>query len=428
MHMSYELAEKSLLGAMFEENYLILDSHMQAKFFQGHVHQMIYMVMRDLAQKGKPVDYITVMTGREPSELGGVNYVYGLKRFANVVRFDEYEEMLINQWKKQETARILQQAIEHEWSTDDVLRALGELEELRSSREATTLTEHLLTQYERPFRPDETKPGISTGLSDLDKILNGFQNCEYVIVAARPSMGKTDLLNHFALQASKDGHMPIIFSLEMSRKSMIDRMIASTGEYNRLRMRNPYKYFTEPQKDRWTSTLNRLNGGGIHIDDQSTLTVRKIKAKARNIIKTNPTKRPIIFIDYLQIIRSEGNVSNQTVAIGQISNDLKAMAKEFNCPVVVLSQLSRASEMRHDKHPVMSDLRDSGNIEQDADVIALLHREDYYDRDKAPTNLMEIEIAKHRNGPTGTITTIYSKETGKLYDFDQDHYKRRENR
>ena len=426
--MSYELAEKSLLGAMFEENYLILDSHMQARFFQGHVHQMIYMVMRDLAQKGKPVDYITVMTGREPSELGGVNYVYGLKRFANVVRFDEYEEMLISQWKKQETARILQQAIEHEWSTDDVLRAFGELEELRSSREATTLTEHLLTQYERPFRPDETKPGISTGLSDLDKILNGFQSCEYVIVAARPSMGKRTLLNHFALQASKDGHMPIIFSLEMSRKSMIDRMIASTGEYNRLRMRNPYKYFTEPQKDRWTTTLNHLNGGGIHIDDQSTLTVRKIKAKARNIIKTNPTKRPIIFIDYLQIIRSEGNVNNQTVAIGQISNDLKAMAKEFNCPVVVLSQLSRASEMRHDKHPVMSDLRDSGNIEQDADVIALLHREDYYDRDKAPTNLMEIEIAKHRNGPTGTITTIYSKETGKLYDFDQDYYKRRENR
>ena len=426
--MSYELAEKSLLGAMFEENYLILDSHMQARFFQGHVHQMIYMVMRDLAQKGKPVDYITVMTGREPSELGGVNYVYGLKRFANVVRFDEYEEMIIDQWKKQETARLLRQAIEQSWSTDDIQHALGELEELQGGRELTTLTEHLLAQYERPFKPEERESGISTGLRDLDQILNGFQSSEYIVVAARPSMGKTDLLNQFALQASQDGHMPIIFSLEMSRNSMIDRMIASTGEYNRLRMRNPYKYFTEPQKDRWTPTLNYLNTGGIHIDDRSTMTVRKIKAKARNIIRTNPTKRPIIFIDYLQFIRPEGNIINQTVAIGQISNELKAMAKEFDCPVVVLSQLSRASETRYDKHPVMSDLRDSGNIEQDADVIALLHREDYYARDQAPTNIMEIEIAKHRNGPTGKIKTIYSKETGKLYDFDQDDYERGENR
>ncbi|PIC67572.1 DNA helicase [Sporosarcina sp. P16a] len=428
MNMSYEFAEKSLLGAMFEENYLILDSHMQARFFQGHVHQTIYTVMRELAQEGKPVDYITVLTRREPSELGGVNYVYGLKRFANVVRFDEYEEMIIDQWKKQETARILQQAIEHDWSTDDVVHALEELDELNSGREVTILSDYLLTQFERPFLPDQTEPGISTGLIDLDKILNGFQDCEYIVVAGRPSMGKTDVLNHFALQASRDGHMPIVFSLEMNRNTMIDRMIASTGEYNRLRMRDPYEYFTEPQKDRWTPTLNYLNGAGIHINDKSSMTVREIKAKARYIIKTNPTKRPIIFIDYLQIIRPEGNVNNQTVAIGQISNELKAMAKEFDCPVVVLSQLSRASEMRHDKHPVMSDLRDSGNIEQDADVIALLHREDYYEKDKAPTNLLEIDIAKHRNGPTGTITAIYSKETGKLYDVDTEYYKRGENR
>ncbi|WP_158233828.1 DnaB-like helicase C-terminal domain-containing protein [Sporosarcina sp. P3] len=425
--MSYELAEQSLLGAMFEENYLILDSHMQAPFFQGRVHQTIYTVMRELAQEGKPVDYITVLTRREPSELGGANYVYGLKRFANVVRFDEYEEMIIDRWKKQETARVLQQAIEHDWSTEDIVHALEELEDLNSGREATLLNDYLLTQYERPFRPDLTEPGISTGLSDLDKLLNGFQDSEYIVVAARPSMGKTDVLNHFALQASKDGHIPIVFSLEMNRKTMIDRMIASTGEYNRLRMRDPYEYFTEPQKERWTPTLNYLDNGGIHIHDHCSLSVREIKAKARYIIKTNPTKRPILFIDYLQIIRPEGKIINQTVAIGQISNELKAMAKEFDCPIVVLSQLSRASETRYDKHPVMSDLRDSGNIEQDADVIALLHREDYYDRENEPTNIMEIEIAKHRNGPTGTVTTIYSKETGKIYDFDKDFYKRGEN-
>lgn len=205
---------------------------------------------------------------------------------------------------------------------------------------------------------------------------------------------------------------------------MVDRLVAATGEYNRLKMRDPYEYFTETQKNLWSVTLNHLKNADIQIDDHSGLAVNEIKARARSIIKANPAKRPIIFIDYLQIIHPEGKPFNQTQAIGQISSELKTMAKEFGCPVVVLSQLSRAVEMRNDKHPIMSDLRDSGNIEQDADVVIFLHREDYYEREKEPTNLLEIQIAKHRNGPTGTITTIYSKETGKLYTFDKNKQKR----
>ena len=417
--MSYELAEQSLLGTMLEENYWILDSHIQAQFFEGHVNRNIYTVMRELAQEGKSVDYITVLTKRDPRELGGANYLFGLKRFSNPARFEEYEELIIERWKKLETSRIIHLALQQEWRIPEILQALDELLELNSGGTCTLLNDYLVTQYERPFIPMETETGVMTGLTDLDKLLNGFQDSEYTVVAARPSMGKTDVLNHFALQAGWDGHMPIVFSLEMNRKTMIDRMIASTGKYNRLRMRDPYKYFTEPQKGIWTTTLNHLDGADIHINDQSGLTVNEIKARARSIIKANPDKRPIIFIDYLQIIRPEGKPFNQTQAIGQISRDLKTMAKEFDCPVVVLSQLSRGVEGRDDRRPVMSDIRDSGNIEQDADVIALLYREDYYGRGKEPTNLLEIQIAKHRNGRTGTITAIYSKETGKRYDFDQ---------
>lgn len=421
--MNYEFAEKSLLGTMLEENYLINDSGMQAMFFQTHVNQMIYTVMQELVQEGKSVDYITLLTKREPSVLGGANYLFDLKRFANAVRFDEYKDLVINHWKEREKSRLLHQAIQQNWNILDIQKSFDDLQDLNMETGCTLLTDDLVAQYERPFRPMEEAKGIATGLHDLDKLLNGFQDSEYIVVAARPSMGKTDILNHFALQAGWNGHLPIVFSLEMSRKSMVDRLIAATGEYNRLRMRDPHQHFTETQKNKWTGTLNHLNNATLHVHDRSGMSVNEIKAKARTIIKSSPSKRPIIFIDYLQIIRPEGKVFNQTQAIGQISSELKMMAKEFDCPVVVLSQLSRSVEARNDKRPIMSDLRDSGNIEQDADVVAFLYRDDYYERDREPTNLLEIQIAKHRNGPTGMITTIYSKETGKLYNFGKNKQK-----
>ena len=422
--MNYEFTEKSLLGTMLQENYLIIDSGIQAKFFTTHMNQLTFTTMRELADEGKSVDYITLMTRRDPRELGGANYLSDLRRFANAARFDEYKELIINHWKEREKLRLLHQASQQNWSILDIQHSFDELQGLHADTACMSLTDDLVAQYERPFHPEKEVKGTPTGLTDLDKMLNGFQDSEYIVVAARPSMGKTDTLNHFALQAGWSGHLPIIFSLEMSKKTMVDRLIAATGSYNRLKMRNPYEYFTETQKNLWTATLNHLKNADIRIDEHSGLTVNEIKARARSVIKANPMKRPIIFIDYLQIIHPEGKPFNQTQAIGQISSQLKTMAKEFNCPVVVLSQLSRAVEMRNDKRPIMSDLRDSGNIEQDADVVLFLHREDYYEREKEPTNLLDIQIAKHRNGPTGTITTIYSKETGKLYDFDKNKQKR----
>lgn len=157
-----------------------------------------------------------------------------------------------------------------------------------------------------------------------------------------------------------------------------------------------------------------IDNANIEIDDRAGLTVPQIRATARKIIKSNSGKKPIILIDYLQIIRGTNIRDNQTQAIGQISWDLKQMAKEFNCPVVCLSQLNRSVEQRQDKRPVMSDLRDSGNIEQDADVIAFLYRDDYYSKESESKNILEFIIAKHRNGPTGTVSAAYIKDTGRL--------------
>ncbi|WP_153732791.1 replicative DNA helicase [Sporosarcina obsidiansis] len=419
--MASQLAEKSILGTMLQENYLILDSGMKEMFFQTQIHKNIYATMCELARKGKSVDYITLLVTRDPNEVGGANYLAELNHFANPTRFDEYKEIVIDKWKQQEKARLLQQAQLNHWTIADILKAFDALQVDHTLTTETSLEQDLLAQYERPFIAQDELSGITTGLRDMDYILNGFQNSEFIIVAARPSMGKTDTLNHFALTAGLHGHLPIIFSLEMSRTSITDRLIASAGGYSRLKMRNPNKYFSETQKTNWTTALNQLHRANIHIDDRSGLKVSQIKATARKISKNQPDKKPIIFIDYLQIIRAEQQAGNHTQAIGQISADLKTMAKEFNCPVVVLSQLSRAVEQRQDKHPIMSDLRDSGNIEQDADVVCFLYREDYYDKETDAADLLEIHIAKQRNGPIGAFTVQYSKDTGRLSNINYSH-------
>ena len=212
--------------------------------------------------------------------------------------------------------------------------------------------------------------------------------------------------------------MPIIFSLEMKKESLIDRMIATTGNINRLNLRDPYATMSEAQKAKWTQAIGLLNNAKIQIDDRPAMTVPQIRATARKLIKQFPDRKPLILIDYLQIIRTNNPKDNQTQQVGQISRDLKQMAREFNCPVVCLSQLNRSVEQRQDKRPVMSDIRDSGNIEQDADVIAFLYRDDYYDKESESKNLLEIIIAKHRNGPTGTVPIAYVKETGRLLNLD----------
>lgn len=416
--MGIELAEKSVLGTMMKENYLVLDSGIQEDFFSTQMHRSIFSGMRRLSVAGRPVDYITVLTMAEPAELGGANYLSDLNNFANHSRFDEYKEIIVNGWKEREKARILQQAQTENWELAEIQKAFDDLQAENTVQEDSSIQTDLVELFELPFQELEVDPGTPTGLKDLDSLLNGFQDSEMTILAARPSMGKTDTLNHFALHAGWSARLPIIFSLEMSRKSMVRRMISVAGGYNRLRMRDPYKHFDAKQKKSWAGSLGQLGETNLQIDDRSGLTVGQIKARARQIIKTNPNKKPIIFIDYLQLIRPDNPNENQTNKIGQISYDLKVMAKEFGCPVVVLSQLSRAVEQRQDKRPIMSDLRDSGNIEQDADVIAFLYRDDYYDAETEMENVMEIIIAKHRNGPTGTASVAYVKDTGRLLNID----------
>ncbi|WP_318614370.1 replicative DNA helicase [Sporosarcina sp. YIM B06819] len=424
----HEQIEKSVLGSMLAENYLIVDSDVKQDFFISQIHKNIFGCMQALLAKRRPVDYITLLTMMEPVLLGGANYLAELANFANQTKFDRYVDMMREAWKNREKNNILIQAKEGDWEIGSIQQAFEELEKEGSVGSETNIKMELVRMGERPYEQTQHVPGVPTGLHDVDKLLDGFQPAELIIIAARPSMGKTDTLNHFALHAGLAGYKPIIFSLEMSRTSMIDRFIAITGGYNRLRMRNPYMHFTDKQKSNWLPTLARLNEANIHIDDRAGLTVSQMRAEARKMIHTEPKLKPIIFVDYLQIIRGNFPNHNRTEMIGQISNELKQLAKEFNCPVVCLSQLNRGVEIRDNKRPVMSDLRDSGNIEQDADVIGFLYRDDYYNIDTDRPGLLEIHIAKHRNGPTGTTTIGYVKETGILHNIDWQEEKRRASR
>ncbi|MDM5334218.1 DnaB-like helicase C-terminal domain-containing protein [Ureibacillus composti] len=421
--ISIELLEKTILGTMLQENYLIFETEITQDMFQMTIHRRIFRTMQELVGNQQHVDYITILMKRNPEEVGGANYLASINGMANLEKFDNYLQLFMERWQLNQLQRLLSHAQQESWSFQRVQTSLDQIE-INTNVDHMDITNELVTYSELPFQHIEETGLIPTKIDELDKLIDGFREGEVTIIAGRPSMGKTDVMNHFALQAGWAGYLPIIFSLEMSRKMLAYRLIANTGNINRLKMRDPYKYLSERQKDQWMQVLELVRKAQLKIDDHGGLTVSQIRAKARRVIKTHPTLKPIIFIDYLQIIRSELQ-GNPTTIIGQISWELKQMAKELNCPVVCLAQLNRGVETRQDKRPVMSDLRDSGNIEQDADVIILLYRDGYYRQgnkegmnglinEKTYEDELEFIVAKNRNGPTGVAHTRYNKLTGRI--------------
>ena len=305
MNERHAQVERTVLGTMLAENYLIADSGVKPDYFMSHTHKNIFSCMQALLAKSRPVDYVTLLTMMEPAALGGANYLVELTNVARPTKFDDYVEVMREGWKNQEKNKILVQAKENDWEIATIQEAFDALEKEGHMGSDTSIKMDLVQMGERPYEVMQHMPGVPTGLTDLDKLLDGFQPAELIIIAARPSMGKTDTLNHFALKAGLAGYKPIIFSLEMSKTSMIDRLIAITGGYSRLRMRNPYQYFTDKQKANWLPTLGRLNEANIHIDDRAGLKVSEIRATARKVMHNEPKLKPIIFVDYLQIIRGE---------------------------------------------------------------------------------------------------------------------------
>ena len=265
---------------------------------------------------------------------------------------------------------------------------------------------------------DGSLTGVTTGFRDLDTQLSGLQNSDFILLAARPSVGKTALGIHMGLNAALAGKKVAVFSLEMSKRQILQRIISILSK---VELQDIIAGNIEEQD--WAllyNTTETLNNLDLYIDDTASISLTELRAKSKRLKLESGLD--LIVIDYLQLMTSEvGRNENRQQEISNISRGLKALAKELNIPVLALSQLSRKSEERTNKRPMLSDLRESGAIEQDADVVMMLYRDDYYDEDAEEQNIIEINVAKHRNGPTGTRKLFFKKENTAFYDLGYDY-------
>src|SRR5690606_12567158 len=258
--------------------------------------------------------------------------------------------------------------------------------------------------------------GIPSGIKSLDYMTGGWQPENSIIIGARPSMGKTATLLKFMLSASMNGDVPIVFSLEMSAKSLLRRLASTIARINGFLAKTPQN-LTDGLQKKWIDAVGQLSNLDYEIYDNSFQTIQYIRSKVRKAQNKYQGKRIVAMIDYLTLIKNDGNSQSEHAKVSDTSQRLKAIAKDYHIPVITLAQLSRSVEQRQDKRPMNSDLRESGSIEQDADVIMMLYRESYYNKE-LDSNDMEIIITKQREGATGTIIVDYNRSTGVIRDID----------
>ncbi|MCQ6280237.1 replicative DNA helicase [Bacillus sp. EB600] len=429
-------AEQAVLGAIFlEPSSLTLASEILIpEDFYRAAHQKIFNVMLKLNDEGKAVDLITVTEELAATKLledtGGVSYLSELAASVPTAANIEYYARIVEE--KSLLRRLIRTAtsIAQDGYTreDEVETLLSEAEknimEVASRKNAGAfhnIKDVLVRTYDN-IELMHTRvgdiTGIATGFTELDKITAGFQRNDLIIVGARPSVGKTAFaLNISQNVATKTGENVAIFSLEMGAEQLVMRMLCAEGNIDAQRLRTGS--LTDEDWGKLTMAMGSLSNAGIFIDDTPGIRVSEIRAKSRRL-KQEQGGLGMILIDYLQLVQGSGRSGeNRQQEVSEISRSLKALARELEVPVIALSQLSRGVEQRQDKRPMMSDIRESGSIEQDADIVAFLYRDDYYDKESENKNIIEIIIAKQRNGPTGTVSLAFIKEYNKFVNLER---------
>jgi replicative DNA helicase len=407
-------SEKAVIGSILKDNYLVTECGLLPSHFEVNEHRYIFKNMVELYKTQKSCDLVTLITKCDVNLLGGANYLSDMLRLASDNKFETYCENIMDGWREREKKSILSVALQENWTIEKIGQAFEEIHTQKVDDYAD-INDLLVDVFEMPWIKKENVKGVDTGLTGLNLILNGLQNSELIILAARPSMGKSDVMLHLAKHAGWDNRLPIVFSLEMDNQSLLMRTLASTGSYSRNAIRDPFTHFTPGQKETWVKTTGMVGETKMQIFDKPGQTLSQIRMKIRKAMNKYPNRKPVVFIDYLTLIKPATFTGNMHVQIGEITKGLKEIAKEFSCPVVALAQLSRQVEQRQDKRPMMSDLRESGSIEEDADVVMFLYRDAYYSKDDLDKSL-EIIIAKQRNGAVGTVNTTYNKFTGAITD------------
>ncbi|UED72116.1 replicative DNA helicase [Brevibacillus sp. HD3.3A] len=425
-----EEAERSVLGAILIDGSLIKETKLRPEHFFEEVHRVVFKAMREVEKDDEPIDLVTVVTRLQKSKTSssvGVAYLTNLgQSVPTTANFSFYEAHVINAWKlRQAMALVTEFKAGIKSSADvnmigEVIANLSRVDEVAFDSDFE-MRKALLEVYDDLMSKQvEAIEGISTGYTDLDAFTNGMKNQDLIILAARPSVGKTAFaLNIGAYASDKEDTVTAIFSLEMNEKSLLKRLISAYGRIDATKLRNPERFFTEDDHQRLTMAMGSIEKWNLFIYDKPSVTINEIRAKLRQLKKKFPGKRLLCIIDYLQLIQPVNpQPGNRAQEISDISRGLKLIARDLDIPVVALSQLSRSVESRQNKRPMLSDLRESGSIEQDADLIAFLYRDDYYDKETSNRNIVEIIIGKQRNGPTGTVELAFLKEYNKFVSLD----------
>lgn len=424
-------AEQSVLGAILIDSEAIqrVLEVVMPDYFYKNAHQIIYQTMLDLITKAEPVDLVTLSEklriNNDLERVGGMTYLTDLVDVVSTSANIEYyakivEEKAVLRNLITTGSNIVEQAFSESLEVTDILdqaeQQIFKVADKRMKKGFTHIGSILGTvmdEIEAMYNNEISLLGLSSGFVDLDRITSGFQNSDLIILAARPSVGKTALALNFLMDAAvRQNKCVAMFSLEMSKESLVSRMLCAHAQIdsNKLKTGNL-------QDNDWKKlmrSLGKLDEAKIFIDDSSSMTALEIRAKARRIKAEKGLD--LVVIDYLQLMHgSKSRVENRTQEISEISRQLKAIARELKVPVLALSQLSRSVEQRNDKQPKLSDLRESGEIEQTADLVIFIHREDFYDHQNAgPNSLTDIIVAKHRNGPTGKCQLVFQKEITKF--------------
>lgn len=422
-------SEQSILGSILldKEAIITVTETIQPEDFYKEAHKIIYECMVKLNNKNEPIDLITLTEELRKQDhledVGGISYITSLSTIVPTTSNVKYYSDIV---KEKSVLRklikvsndILNLGYDNSTKVEDLLekaeKQIFDISQEKSSEDFQSINSVLMDTYdmiERLYTNKEEITGITSGFEDLNKKINGLQRTDLILIAARPAMGKTAFSLNLVQNAALKGNASVaVFSLEMSKEQLVQRMLSAQSHVELKKIKNGN--LDENDWPRIIDAMSVLSNANIYIDDTPGIKISELRSKCRKLKIEKGLD--LILIDYLQLMEGDNNNESRQQEISKISRSLKIIAKELNCPVVALSQLSRAPEQRSDHRPMLSDLRESGAIEQDADIVMFLYRDEYYHPDSERKNIGEVIIAKNRHGETGSVELVWLGEIQKF--------------
>lgn len=434
-------AESSLLGSLLIDGdaFVKIGDSVRADDFYDERHQKIFTALQTLYEKHQPIDVLTLsnqLTNKAQLEtVGGASYLTELTNFVpTAAHVEQYAEIVATKGVRRRlikaTNSIGQLGYDENLSLQELIEEaesrLFEVSQQHVKQDIASLESILGDSFDRLDDLHNNRGGIRgipTGLKDIDRILAGFQRSDLIVLAARPAMGKTALMLNIALNVATKANQGsvLLFSLEMGKEQLVDRLLAANAGVEAWKLRTG-EGLNDDDFERLSAAMGELAEAPIFIDDTSGITISDMRTKARRLHHRHPLA--LVVVDYLQLMSGGSRfatIANRVQEISEISRNLKILARELNVPVLALSQLSRSVESRSPQIPQLADLRESGSIEQDADIVAFIYREDYYNPDTDRKNITDLFIKKHRNGPDGSVELYFDRKQQRFKNLDTKH-------